>query len=137
RKAVVEHEARLKAVEAELIALRTLLDHAQRRGPVRRGDNWERLLELIDVDPIHRAAVEAALEGWLHSWVARDREGFENAATALSGAEDARETLLYGEELDPPLAVAGGLTAVGDPVHAPAHVARLAARLPRGEVLEP
>src|SRR5205823_6153216 len=69
RKAVVEHEAQLKAVEAELVALRTLLDHAHRRGPIKRGDNWERLLELIEVDPVNRAAVEAALEGWLHSWV--------------------------------------------------------------------
>ncbi|OLD91599.1 MAG: hypothetical protein AUG96_00450 [Chloroflexi bacterium 13_1_20CM_4_66_15] len=114
RKAVVEHEAQLKAVEAELVALRTLLDHAHRRGPIKRGDNWERLLELIEVDPVNRAAVEAALEGWLHSWVARDRDGFESAATALSGAEDARETLLYGEELDPPLAVPGGFTAAGE-----------------------
>src|SRR5205823_2658388 len=61
RKAVVEHEAQLKAVEAELVALRTLLDHAHRRGPIKRGDNWERLLELIEVDPVNRAAVEAAL----------------------------------------------------------------------------
>jgi len=135
RKAVVEHEAQLKAVEAELVALRTLLDHAHRRGPIKRGDNWERLLELIEVDPVNRAAVEAALEGWLHSWVARDRDGFESAATALSGAEDARETLLYGEELDPPLAVPGGFTAVVDLVRAPDQVARLVARLLRGAVL--
>ena len=135
RKAVVEHEARLKAVEAELIALRTLLDHAQRRGPVRRGDNWERLLELIDVDPIHRAAVEAALEGWLHSWVARDREGFDNAATALAGAEDARETLLYTEEPALPMALPDGFTPVLDLVRAADHVAPLVARLLRGAVL--
>ena len=135
RKAVVEHEARLKAVEAELVALRTLLDHAHRRGPVKRGDNWERLLELIEVDPVHRAAVEAALEGWLHSWVARDRQGFESGATALAGAEDARETLLYAENLAPPLAVPDGLTAVVDLVRAPGHVARLIAQLLRGAVL--
>ncbi|TME79212.1 MAG: hypothetical protein E6I46_00005, partial [Chloroflexi bacterium] len=123
RKAVVEHEARLKAVEAELVALRTLLDHAHRRGPVKRGDNWD------------RAAVEAALEGWLHSWVARDRQGFESGATALAGAEDARETLLYAENLAPPLAVPDGLTAVVDLVRAPGHVARLIAQLLRGAVL--
>jgi len=135
RKAVVEHEARLKAVEAELVALRTLLDHAHRRGPIKRGDNWERLLELIEVDPVNRAAVEAALEGWLHSWVARNRDGFESAATALAGAEDARETLLYAEDLVPPLAVPDGFTAIIDLVRAPDHVARLVARLLRGAVL--
>jgi len=135
RKAVVEHEARLKAVEAELVALRTLLDHAHRRGPIKRGDNWERLLELIEVDPVNRAAVEAALEGWLHSWVARDRDGFESAATALSGAEDARETLLFTQEPALPTAVPDGLTAVVDLVRAPDHVARLVARLLRGAVL--
>src|SRR5437867_12981520 len=135
RKAVVEHEARLKAVEAELIALRTLLDHAQRRGPVRRGDNWERLLELIDVDPIHRAAVEAALEGWLRSWGARDREGFENAATTLAGAEDARDTLLYTEEPVLSMALPDGFTPILDLVTAANHVAPLVARLLRGAVL--
>ena len=95
RKAVIEHEAGLKALEAELGALRTLLDRAQRRGPLRdRGDSWQRLLELIEVEPVNRAAVEAALEGWLHAWVARDRQLFETAAAAVAGAEDARETLL-------------------------------------------
>src|SRR5204863_228705 len=63
------------------------------------------------------------------------RDGFESAATARAGAEDARETLLYGEELDPPLAVPGGFTAVVDLVRAPDQVARLVARLLRGAVL--
>src|SRR4029077_7775585 len=54
RKAIVEHEAALRTLEAEIGALRTLLDGAQRRGPLRIGRNWERLLELIEVEPIHR-----------------------------------------------------------------------------------
>ena len=135
RKAVVEHEARLKAVEAELIALRTLLDHAHRRGPIRRSDNWERLLEVIDVDPVHRVAVEAALEGWLHSWVARDRQSFENAAAALAGGEDARDTLLFADEAATSITVPDGFVPVADLVRAPDHVGRLVVHLLRGAVL--
>jgi chromosome segregation protein len=135
RKAVVDHEAALRALEAELGALRTLLDGAQRRGPLRSDDNWERLVELIEVEPVHRVAVEAALEGWLHGWVARDRSSFENAAAAVAGAEDARETLLsaWGDEAS--AALPDGLLSVVDLVQAPGHVGRLVAHLLRGVVL--
>src|SRR5437763_5175208 len=132
RKGIVEHEAALRALEAELVALRTLLDGAQRRGPLRIDRNWERLLELIDVEPIHRAAVEAALEGWLHGWVASSRDGIASAAAAVSAAEDARETLLYGPWDRPPSPVPDGLLSVTDLVQAPDHVRRpLAHLLPR------
>ncbi|HEV2013801.1 MAG TPA: chromosome segregation protein SMC [Candidatus Dormibacteraeota bacterium] len=135
RKEIVEREAALRALEAELGALRTLLDGAQRRGPSRIDRNWERLLELIEVEPIHRAAVEAALEGWLHGWVAPGREGFTSAASAVAAAEDARETLLHapGDTWSSP--APDGLLSVLDLVQAPEHVRRLVAHLLRGVVL--
>src|SRR5205823_3009371 len=71
----------------------------------------------------------------LHSWVARDREGFDNAATALAGADDARETLLYTEEPALPMALPDGFIPVVDLVRAADHVAPLVARLLRGAVL--
>jgi chromosome segregation protein len=135
RKTVVEREAALRSLEAELGALRTLLDGAQRRWPIRSDANWERLLELIDVEPVHRVAVEAALEGWLHGWVARDRRSFESAAAALASAEEARDTLLYPRESDAPAPVPDGLLAVLDLVRAPDHAGRLLAHLLRGVVL--
>src|SRR6266851_2251146 len=135
RKTVVEREAALRSLEAELGALRTLRDGAQRRWPIRSDANWERLLELIDVDPVHRVAVEAALEGWLHGWVARDRRSFESAAAALASAEEARDTLLYPKENDAPATVPDGLLAVIDLVRAPDHAGRLLAHLLRGVVL--
>ena len=135
RKGIVEHEAALRALEAELVALRTLLDGAQRRGPLRIDRNWERLLELIDVEPIHRAAVEAALEGWLHGWVATSRDGIASAAAAVAAAEDARETLLYAPWDRPPSPVPDGLLSVTDLVQAPDHVRRLVAHLLHGVVL--
>jgi chromosome segregation protein len=135
RKGIVEREAALRALEAELGALRTLLDGAQRRGPNRIDRNWERLLELIEVEPIHRAAVEAALEGWLHGWVAPGREGFTSAASVVAAAEDARETLLLapGDTWSSP--VQDGLLSVMELVDAPEHVLRLVAHLLRGVVL--
>src|SRR5437870_240361 len=135
RKGIVEHEAALRALEAELVALRTLLDGAQRRGPLRIDRNWERLLELIEVEPIHRAAVEAALEGWLHGWVATGRDGIASAAAAVAAAEDARETLLYAPWDRPPSPVPDGLLSVTDLVQAPDHVRRLVAHLLHGVVL--
>jgi chromosome segregation protein len=135
RKGIVEHEAALRALEAELGALRTLLDGAQRRGPLRIDRHWERLLELIEVESGHRAAVEAALEGWLHGWVAPSRDGIAGAAAAVAAAEDARETLLYapGETSSSP--APDGLISVIDLVRAPDHVRRLVAHLLRGVVL--
>src|SRR5256884_9507699 len=125
RKGIVEHEAALRALEAELVGRRTLLDGAQRRGPLRVDPNWERLLELIEVEPIHRAAVEAALEGWLHGWVATGRDGIASAAAAVAAAEDARETLLYAPRDPAPSPVPDGpLSVIGlgqapDPVRGP------------------
>ncbi|HEX9094937.1 MAG TPA: chromosome segregation protein SMC [Candidatus Dormibacteraeota bacterium] len=135
RKGIVEHEAALRALEAELGALRTLLDGAQRRGPLRIDRNWERLLELIEVEPVHRAAVEAALEGWLHGWVAPSRDGAASAAAAVAAAEDARETLLYasGDTLSSP--APEGLLPVVDLVHASDQVRGLVAHLLRCVVL--
>jgi chromosome segregation protein len=135
RKGIVEHEAALRALEAELGALRTLLDGAQRRGPLRIDRNWERLLELIEVEPIHRAAVEAALEGWLHAWVAPSRDGVARAAAAVAAAEDARETLLYGSGNPLSSPAPEGLLPVIDLVQAPDQVRGLVAHLLRGVVL--
>jgi chromosome segregation protein len=135
RKGIAEHEAALRTLEAELGALRTLLDGAQRRGPLRIDRNWERLLELIEVEPIHRAAVEAALEGWLHGWVAPGRDGIASAASAVAAAEDARETLLHAPEDLSSSSAPEGLLSVIDLVQAPDHVQRLVAHLLRGVVL--
>jgi chromosome segregation protein len=135
RKGIVEHEAALRTLEAELGALRTLLDGAQRRGPLRIDRHWERLLELIEVEPIHRAAVEAALEGWLHGWVAPGREGIASAAAAVAAAEDARETLLYAPRDASSTSMPDGLLPVIDLVQAPDHVRPLVAHLLRGAVL--
>jgi chromosome segregation protein len=135
RKGIVEHEAALRTLEAELGALRTLLDGAQRRGPLRIDRHWERLLELIEVEPIHRAAVEAALEGWLHGWVAPGRDGIGSAAAAVAAAEDARETLLYPPRDSALSPLPDGFVPVVDLVQAPEHVRRLVAHLLRGVVL--
>jgi chromosome segregation protein len=135
RKGIVEHEAALRTLEAELGALRTLLDGAQRRGPLRIDRHWERLLELIEVEPIHRAAVEAALEGWLHGWVTPGADGIAGAASAVAAAEDARETLLHAPEDMSSSPAPDGLLSVIDLVHAPDHVRRLVAHLLRGVVL--
>lgn len=135
RKGIAEHEAALRTLEAELGALRTLLDGAQRRGPLRIDRNWERLLELIEVEPTYRAAVEAALEGWLHGWVAPGRDGIASAASAVAAAEDARETLLHAPEDFSSSSAPDGLLAVIDLVQAPDHVRRLVAHLLRGVVL--
>ena len=135
RKAIVEHEAALRALEAELGALRTVLDGAQRRGPLRIDRHWDRLLELIKVEPTHRAAVEAALEGWLHGWVAPRRDVIASAAAAVAAAEDARETLLYAPQDAAAGAAPDGLISVIDLVQAPAHVRPLVAHLLRGVVL--
>jgi chromosome segregation protein len=135
RKTVVEREAALRALEAELGALRTLLDGAQRRWPIRSDANWERLLELIEVEPEHRVAVEAALEGWLHGWVARDRGTFERAATALASAEEARDTLLYPQERETSAHLPDGVLGVINLVRAPDHAGRLLNHLLRGVVL--
>src|SRR4029077_3874915 len=135
RKAIVEHEAALRTLEAELGALRTLLDGAQRRGPLRIGRNWERLLELIEADAIHRGAVQAALEGWLHGWVAPGQDGIASAASALAGAEDARETLLHAPQDMSTSPAPDGLLSVIDLVQAADHVRWLVAHLLRGVVL--
>jgi len=136
RKAVIEHEAGLKALEAELGALRTLLDRAQRRGPLRdRGDSWRRLLELVEVEPANRAAVDAALEGWLHAWVAGDRELFETAASAMAGAEDARETLLRTPAQTITSDLPAGSIAIANLVQAPDYLAPLLTHLLAGVVL--
>ena len=135
RKGIVEHEAALRTLEAELGALRTLLDGAQRRGPLRIDRNWERLLELIEVEPIHRVAVEAALEGWLHGWVAPSPDGIASAAAAVAAAEDARETLLHapGDTASSP--APEGLLPVIELVQVPDEVRGLVAHLLRGVVL--
>ena len=135
RKTVVDHEARLRSVEAELGALRTLLDRAQRHGPMRSGDEWDRLVALIEVDPAHRVAVEAALEGWLHGWVARDEQTFEKAIAALADGEDVRETLLRPGLGAPPGSGADGLVFVVDLVRSPEHVGQLLGQLLRDVVL--
>jgi chromosome segregation protein len=136
RKAAGDHEAGLRTVEAELGALRTLLDRAQRRGPLHdRGDGWRRLLELIDVEPANRAAVEAALEGWLHAWVARDGDVFDSTAAALGGAEETRETLLRAPHEAVAADIPTGFVSVVELVQAPDHLVPLIAHLLRGVVL--
>ena len=135
RKAVVEHEARLRALEAELGALRTLLDGAQRWSPVPGGDTWDRLLEVIEVEPQYRPAVEAALEGWLHGWLAPDQSGFEQAAAGLREAEHARETLFWPGVQDASDGIAAGLVRVSDLVHASPVVAGVLASLLQATVL--
>ena len=80
-------------------------------------------------------AVEAALEGWLHGWVAPGRDGIASAASAVAAAEDARETILYAPGDTSSVPVPDGLLSVIDLVQAPEHVWRLADHLLRGVVL--
>lgn len=129
RKRVTAHEARLRSLEAELGALRTLLDGALRRNPVEGDERWERLLEVIEVDPVHRSAVESALEGWLHGWVARDQSSFEQAARRLQQADDARETLLWSDDTVTVDGVPDGLLAAASLVKAPPELAAVIERL--------
>jgi chromosome segregation protein len=135
RQKVVEREAELRGLEAELGALRTLLDGAQRHSPLHGGEGWHRLLELIEVHPDHRVAVEAALEEWLQAWVASDGQEFERAAAELWKGESARETLLRASDEtavdEPP----DGLVPVIDVVRAPARLRPLLAFLLRNSVL--
>lgn len=135
RNRVTEHEARLRAIEAELGALRTLLDGALRRSPVEGGERWERLLEVIEVDAAHRTAVEAALEGWLHGWIARDQSSFEQAARRLEHAEDARETLLWSGEVGQIDWIPDGLVAAASLVNAPPELRGLIEHLLHGVVI--
>ncbi|HET9847969.1 MAG TPA: chromosome segregation protein SMC [Candidatus Dormibacteraeota bacterium] len=129
RKTVVEHEGRLRSLEAELGALRTLLDHAQRHGPIRSSDEWDRLVALIEVHPKDRVAVEAALEGWLQGWVARDDQTFDDAKARLVDGTDVRETLLRPGRRPPADRIADDLAFVIDLVGAPEHVQPLLAHL--------
>ena len=93
RQSVIDHESQLRAVEAQLIGLRTVLDGAQRYSSL--PDGWPRLLETLQVDIAHRPAVEAALEGWLHGWIAPGAQAADRAAAALREADHTRETLLW------------------------------------------
>ena len=100
-----------------------------------RGDSWRRLLELVEVEPANRAAVDAALEGWLHAWVAGDRELFETAAAAMAGAEDARETLLRTPAQTITSDLPAGSIAIANLVQAPDYLAPLLTHLLAGVVL--
>jgi chromosome segregation protein len=135
RNAVVEHEAQLRAREAELGALRTLLDQAQPHSRWRNQDGWARLLELIEVDAEHRVAVEAALEGWLRAWVAPDRERFDGAVQAVDDPDVARETLLHPPLQELEQAMPQGMIPVARLVRAPDELAAVIRHLLRGVVL--
>lgn len=135
RRGMVEREAQLRSVEAELRALRTLLDGAQGRTTPPTTASWERLFELIEVEPRHRAAVEAALEGSLYGWVARDWDAFDEAAAALRGAESARETLFFALESSSPERPRDGLQPIVQLVSAPPPVLRILEQLLCGAVL--
>jgi chromosome segregation protein len=135
RKQVVEHESRLRSLEAELGALRTLLDGAQPRSPLKAGDGWQRLLELIEVHPDHRVAVEAALEGWLHGWVAPDRKAFDEAAGTLEPSEAIRETVLWPGSPTEIAEIPEGMLAVTSLIRAPAPLMPMLGSLLGGIVL--
>jgi chromosome segregation protein len=80
------------------------------------------LLELLEVAPEHRPAVEAALEGQLEAWVACDAEALGHAAATVCAAQQ-RETILHAHS--PAASAAGpaelppGLTAILSLVRAP------------------
>jgi chromosome segregation protein len=135
RQGMVEREAQLRSLEAELRALRTLLDGAQGRSAQPLTANWERLFELIDVDPRHRAAVEAALEGALYGRVAPDGAAFDEVAATLQGAETARETLLFARESSSSEPLGDRLQPIVNLVSAAAPVLRILDQLLRGAVL--
>lgn len=131
----------LAAREAELHALCLLRDAAVRESKLADDPDFRQLLELIEVAPEHRVAVEAALEGWLHAWVPRDDEAAGRAVELLAGEGAIRETVITGArsasqpELDGELAMAdlisappeleetlrqllAGCVLIGDPDHA-------------------
>jgi chromosome segregation protein len=85
----------VSALEAEIAALRLLQDRAQEPSPLTNGSlRLHRLLEVIEVDESDRRAVEAALEGCLHGWVAGTAEVAERAIGLVSGSASGRETIL-------------------------------------------
>jgi chromosome segregation protein len=120
--AVVDHEARRRALDAEIGALKTLLERAQQHGPLVESNDWRRLLELIEVDAAHRPAVEAALEGWLSAWLTSGPEGFEQMAAALAAADDARDTLLRIPATSATVKTPAGLRPVSELINAPDHL---------------
>jgi len=91
---VADQDAKIRALDADVSALRTLRDRAQRHADISEDGQWSRLLEMIEVDSRHRAAVEAALEGWLHAIVPVDLAEYEATTQRLSRSMEARETVL-------------------------------------------
>ena len=91
---IAESARGLSSLEAEVRALRLLRDAAVRESSLAGDPEFRQLLELIEVAPEHRLAVEAALEGWLHAWVPQDPEASRRAVALLAGPGAARETVI-------------------------------------------
>jgi chromosome segregation protein len=132
---VADHDARIRTLDADLNALRMLRDRAQRQANSSEAGQWSRLLELIEVDVQHRAAVEAALEGWMHAIVPDDVAGYEAAMSKLSRSTETRDTLLAPivEAVSPELPA--GLNPLAQVIKAPARISSLLSFLLRDAVL--
>jgi len=109
---------RVQALEAEVGALRLVRDRAQQQSPLQDDPELRRLLELIEVAPEDRAAVEAALEGWLYGWVATDTAEAARAVARLAEAGRSRETILVEPSGTRPASPSDGLTRVSSLVRA-------------------
>ena len=84
------------SLEAERRALRLLRDASVRESKLAADGGFRQLLELVEVAPEHRLAVEAALEGWLHAWVPQNPEALQRALDLPAGFAAIRETVITG-----------------------------------------
>ena len=108
----------LASLEAEVSALCLLRDAAVRESKLAGDPDLRQLLEMIEVAPEHRVAVEAALEGWLHAWVPRHDDSARRAVELLAGDGTIRETVIIGAGIARTPDLAGQL-AVADLIKAP------------------
>jgi chromosome segregation protein len=99
----------IQALDSEARGLRAVRDRGL--DPLRVEElarsGYNRLVELIEVEPSGRKAVETALEQSLSAWVADDYSSAENALAALLSVGPGRETVLFRSVPPAPGAVAG------------------------------
>ena len=120
---LAEAANRVSAMEAEIGALRLLRDGVALQSKLAKDPAYRQLLELIDVAPDDRPAVEAALEGWLHAWVPDDWQTAERATALLTEPGSPRETILVAAGQRHPAALPPGAVSVATVIRVPERLA--------------
>ncbi|HYM50128.1 MAG TPA: chromosome segregation protein SMC [Candidatus Limnocylindrales bacterium] len=116
-----ESGAQRQAREAEVGGLRLLQERMQQASPLgeRAGAQLRRLVEMLAVQPPHRAAVEAVLEGLLSGWVTADPVVVDWAVGLIASTEGPRETVLFDPGWARDLGVPPGLRSLRSVIEAP------------------